>query len=155
MTLSLGYLTTKQRTIWDLSANGLAESSIARKLHVTRQTVHKALDTANAKIYESLQETARLNKIKIKTVNPAKGFLTGYSPHFQTTTLVTFSGKNGVQVWYKHEGDCANCEQLQTCRETLAAEARDRKIPVPEDLNAVLPSEFSKILFSAITSEKE
>ena len=141
--------------IWDLKSNGLPEAGIAKKLNVTRQTVHKALDTANEKVYESLQETAKLNKIKIKTINPAKGFLIGDSAHFQTKALVTFSAKNGVQVWYKHEGDCRNCEQLQTCKETLLAEAKDRNIPVLEDLNSFLPSEFAKKLFSEITGEKE
>lgn len=153
MTLSIGYLTAKQRTIWGLSANGITEATIAQELNITRQTVHKALDTANAKVYDSLQETAKLNKIKIKTINPAKGFLTGYSAHFQTGALVTFSAKNGVQVWYRHEGDCRNCEQLSTCRETLLGDAKDRNISAPENPDSILPSEFAKTLFSKITGE--
>lgn len=141
--------------IWDLSRTGLQEASIARKLKVERQTIHKALDIATEKVYESLKETAQINKIKIKTINPTKGFLIGNSSHFKTKALVTFSAKNGIQVWYRHEGDCKSCEQLQTCKETLLAEAKDRNITLPEDSSSVLPSEFAKTLFTQITGEKE
>ncbi len=155
MSLRTGYLTPKQTLIWDLSRTGLQEARIARKLKVERQTIHKALDIATEKIYESLQETAQVNKIKIKTINPTKGFLIGDSAHFKTKALVTFSAKNGIQVWYRHEADCKSCEQLQVCKETLLAEAKDRNIPVPEDYSSVLPSEFAKMLFAQITGEKE
>lgn len=155
MTLSTGYLTPTQKTIWDLKSTGIPEVGVARKLKVTRQTVHKALDIANAKIAQSLEETAKINKIKVQTVNPTTGFLIGYSTHFQTKALITFSAKNGIQTWYKHEGDCRNCEQLQTCRETLLAEAKDRNIPIIENQNSILPSEFAKRLFSKITGETE
>lgn len=155
VTLSTGYLTPTQKTIWDLKSTGLPEVGVARKLKVTRQTVHKALDIANLKIAKSLEETAKINKIKIETVNPANGVLLGYSIHFQTKALITFSAKNGVQVWYKHEGDCKNCEQLHTCKETLLAEAKERNIPISEDMNSMLPSEFSEILFSKLAGENK
>lgn len=154
MTLSTGYLTPTQKTIWDLKKTGIPEASVARKLKVTRQTVHKALDIANSKITKSLEETAQLNKIKVETVNPTNGILLGYSTHFQTKALITFSAKNGIQVWYKHEGDCKNCEQLQKCKETLLAEAKERNIPISENMNKMLPSEFSEILFSKLAGDK-
>lgn len=153
--LSTGYLTPTQKTVWTLKSTGLAEASVARKLNVTRQTVHKALNIANAKVQESLEEIAKINKIKIETVNPESGVLTGYSTHFKTKTIVTFSAKAGVQIWYKHEGDCKNCEHLQNCRETLIAEAKERNIPIPEIPESILPSQFSKALFSKITGEPE
>ena len=155
MSLSTGYLTPTQKLIWDLKSTGLPEAGVARKLKVTRQTVHKALDIANSKVLASLEETAKINKIKIQTVNPNLGFLVGHSAHFQTEAIVTFSAKNGIQVWYRHEGDCKNCEQLQTCKETLLEEAKDRNVPLPENITSMLPSEFAKTLFSKITGEKE
>ena len=155
MSLSTGYLTPTQKLIWDLKSTGLPEAGVARKLKVTRQTVHKALDIANSKVLASLEETAKINKIKIQTVNPNLGFLVGHSAHFQTKAIVTFSAKNGIQVWYRHEGDCKNCEQLQTCKETLLEEAKDRNVPLPENTSSMLPSEFAKTLFSKITGEKE
>src|SRR5208283_2220630 len=77
MSLSKGYLTPTQKRIWDLKSTGLPEASVARKLSVTRQTVHKALDIANSKVAQSLTETAKINKIKIQTVNQATGVLVG------------------------------------------------------------------------------
>jgi transcriptional regulator len=153
MSLSAGYLTSKQKLIWNLKNTGLQEASIARQLKVTRQTIHKALNTANSKVYTSLEETARINKIRIEKIDPSQGILVGYSTHFKTAALVTFSARNGVQIWYKHEGDCRNCEQLQTCRESLLAEARDRNVPLPKDPAATLPSEFAKTLFTKLTGE--
>jgi hypothetical protein len=155
MSLSMGYLTPTQKIIWDLKSTGLPEASVARKLSVTRQTVHKSLDIAKAKVSQSLEETAKINKIKIQSINPATGVLIGYSMHFQTKALITFSAKNGIQTWYKHEGDCKNCEQLQTCKKTLLSEAKDRNIPLPANIDSILPSEFAKTLFSKITGEDE
>jgi predicted DNA-binding protein (UPF0251 family) len=77
MTLSTGYLTSKQTQIWDLKSQGHQEAHIAKKLEITRQTVHKALDTANLKIGEALEETARINKIELKTLDPTRGYLLG------------------------------------------------------------------------------
>jgi len=155
MSLSAGYLTSKQKLIWDLKSTGLQEASIARRLKVTRQTIHKALNTANSKVQTSLEETARINKIRIEKIDPSQGILIGYSAHFKTATFITFSAKNGIQIWYRHQGDCKNCEDLQTCRENLLAEARDRNIPLPENLTAALPSEFAKTLFTKLTGGKE
>ena len=153
MTLSLGYLTPKQKMIWDLKSRGLQEAHIARKLNVTRQTVHKALDTANVKIGEALEEVARINKIDVETFSPERGFLKGYSNHFKTQAFITFSAKNGVQVWYKHEGDCEKCSKLETCRETLLAEAKDRNFLLLDDTSKILPSKLAEALFAKIAGE--
>ena len=153
MTLSLGYLTPKQKMIWDLKSRGLQEAHIARKLNVTRQTVHKTLDTANVKIGEALEEVARINKIDVETSNPERGFLKGYSNHFKTQAFITFSAKNGVQVWYKHEGDCAKCSKLETCREILLAEAKDRNFLLLDDTSKILPSKLAEALFAKIAGE--
>lgn len=149
----MGYLTSKQRLIWSLKGNGLSEASIARRLKVTRQTIHKALYNANSKVYTALEEAGKLNRINVKTIDSTRGILAGYSPEFKTEALITFSARNGVQVWYRHEGDCKNCDQLQVCKETLLAEAKDRNIPLPENADSMLPSKLAEILFSKITGE--
>jgi outer membrane protein assembly factor BamB len=154
MTLSLGYLTPKQKTIWDLKNSGLQEAHIAHKLNVTRQTVHKSLDTANLKIGEALQEVAKINKIDIQTVNAQRGFLKGYSNHFKTPIFITFTAKNGIQVWYKHEGNCEKCSKLQTCQDTLLAEAKDRNFLLLDDTSKILPSKLAEALFAKITGKK-
>ena len=153
MTLSLAYLTPKQKTIWDLKSRGTQEAHIAKKLGVTRQTIHKALDTANLKIGEALAETAKINRIETQKIDPDKGYLLGYSSHFKTAAFITFSAKNGVQVWYKHEGDCQKCSQLQTCRDALLAEAKDRNFLILDDTSKILPSQLAEALISKITGE--
>jgi len=155
MTLSFGYLTPKQRAIWNLKSSGLQEVNIARKLNVTRQTVHKSLDIANLKIGDALQEVAKINKIDIETLNAERGFLKGYSNHFKTSAFITFTAKNGIQVWYKHEGDCEKCNKLQTCRETLLAEAKDRNFLLLDDTSKILPSKLAEALFAKITGEED
>ena len=153
MTLSFGYLTSKQKMMWDLKSSGLQEANIARKLNVTRQTVHKALDIATLKIGEALEEVARINKIEIQAFDPNRGFLKGYSNHFKTQAFVTFSAKNGIQLWYKHEGDCEKCKKLEACRATLLAEAKDRNFLLLDDTNKILPSKLAEALFAKITGE--
>ncbi len=151
----MGYLTPKQSLIWSLKSDGLSEANIARKLVITRQTVHHALNTANQKIGESLEETANINKIEIEIMDPSRGFLTGYSSHFKTQAFITFSAKNGIQIWYKHEGNCEKCNRLKACREILLEEARDRKLTLQDQAGQMLPSKLAEILFSAITREKK
>jgi hypothetical protein len=155
MSLSTGYLTSKQRLIWGLKSKGLQEASIARELKVTRQTVHKAISTANTRIEDSLNEAAKLNNIEIQTINTSKGFLSGYSPHFKTQAFVTFSAKNGIQVWYKHEGHCQTCARLQKCREMLISEATARNFLLTQDENQISPSKLAEVLFTKILGEKE
>lgn len=153
MSLITAYLTPKQEQIWNLKSKGLQEVSIARKLNVTRQTVHKALDVAHSKILQALEEAAKLNKIKVETVDPTKGILIGYIPEFRTKAIVTFSSVNGVQIWYKYEGDCKNCDQLQACRTMLLNELEERKIQPIRNLDTMLPSKLAEILFSKIVGE--
>jgi hypothetical protein len=153
MSLSLGYLSPKQRQMWGLKSSGVPEATIARQLNVTRQTVHQTLGTANTKLAEALQETAKLNKIEIQKIDSNRGFLLGYSSHFKTAAFITFSAKNGVHVWYKHEGDCQKCKQLQTCRDALLAEAKDRNFIILDDPSTILPSKLAEALITKITGE--
>jgi hypothetical protein len=154
MSLSTGYLTPKQRIIWGLKSSGRQESNIARELKVTRQTIHKAIDTANTRIGESLKEAAQLNKIDVETIDASKGFLSGYSSHFKTQAFVTFSAKNGIQIWYKHEGHCQKCKRLKACRDMLIAEASERNFLLTEDVNEIIPAKLADALFSRIAGEK-
>ena len=155
VSLSSGYLTPKQRMIWGLKCTGNREVNIARKLHVTRQTVHKAVFTANLRIGESLEEAAKLNRIDVESFDAAKGFLVGYSSHFKTRAFVTFSAQNGIQIWYKHQGHCEKCSRLQTCKETILAEAKERNFPMPEDTDTVMPSQMADDLFSKLMGDVE
>jgi len=153
LSLTTGYLTPNQKRIWSLKSEGFTEAGIGRKLDIKRQTVHKALNVANQKILQALEETAKINKIEVQTVSPTKGYLIGYSPHFDTEAFVTYSPKNGVQIWYKHEGHCKRCKRAKECKETILEEARERKLVFEEDVTQMPPSKLADILFSMITGE--
>jgi hypothetical protein len=154
LSLTRGYLTSNQRLVWSLKSEGFTEADIGRKLDIKRQTVHKALNVANQKILQALEETAKINKIEIKTVSPTRGYLVGYSPHFETEAFVTYSPKNGIQIWYKHEGNCKKCRRAKVCRETILEEARERKLDFEGDVSETSPSKLADILFSMITGEE-
>jgi hypothetical protein len=136
-----------------MKRRGFLEAGIARELDISRQTVHKAADVADSKVSQALMETARLNKIKVRVVNPAIGILSGFSSEFKTLVIITFSAKNGVQVWYKHEGDCENCDYLENCRKTLLAEMEERNIQLPKSLESMPPTKISEFLFQRLTEE--
>lgn len=148
MRLRLGYLTSKQRLIWKLKNEGLTEAAIGRKLKIRRQTVHKALTVANQKIRIALEETAKINKIEIKTVSSTRGCLTGYNSHFNLEAFVTYSPENGIQICYPPQVNCKKCNRANRCRETLLNEAKDRKIELEEDISQLPPSKLAEALFS-------
>ena len=137
---------------------GLKKQRTTRSKHRKKTQHHPpngspTLDIAALKIGEALEETAKINKIDVETLDQNRGFLKGYSNHFKTQAFITFSAKNGIQLWYKHEGDCEKCPKLQTCRETLLAEAKDRSFLLLDDTNKILPSKLAEALFAKITGE--
>ena len=120
---------------------------------VTRQTVNKALNAIDSKVSKALLEAAQLNRIEISRVNPEKGFLLGRSSNLAMVTLITFSDKNGIQIWYKGEGRCLECERLDSCRETLLTEAKVRGILLPKNTKTLQPSKLADLLFKKIMKD--
>ena len=153
MSFMYGYLTLKQRNIWSLFKKGLSQSDIANKFRISRQTVNKTLTTIRAKLSKALMEAARINRIEVRRIDPLKGILVGYSPDLNSEVVITFSAKNGIQVWYKHEGNCENCRMKEECMKILLSEAEERGIKLSEEDRSKKPSELAKILFSKILSE--
>jgi hypothetical protein len=72
---------------------------------------------------------------------------------FGLAALITFSDENGLQTWYKGEGDCSQCENSQSCRESLVKEAKIRDIQIPENLEVEHPSQIADILFEKIMED--
>ena len=145
-----GYLTPKQRRYWSLRRDGLTQAEISRKMDVTRQTVNKAFDAINSRVSKALLEAAQVNKIEISRLDPEKGFLVGRSPRTGTGVLITFSERNGIQIWYKGESGCSECTERNNCTQTLLIEAEDRGIKLPEKTGGMEPSELADILFKKI-----
>jgi hypothetical protein len=155
MSLSRGYLTPKQTLVWRLKSKGYTEADIGRKLNISRQTVHKAVKVANQKIRQSLVETAKINKIEIRTISLTQGYLTGYNPHFNTNAFVIFSHRNGIQICHNYEENCGKCSRVDRCMENLLEKARNRKIDFVKETNQTSPSKIAHALFSTLKGKKK
>jgi len=145
-----GYLTPKQLSFWSLRRQGLTQAEVSRRVGVTPQTTNKTFNAIDAKISRALTDAAQLHRLDIRTIDLRKGFLLGYSPTWKTDVLVTFSVANGIQVWYKGEGNCSECTKLESCRQTLIRESEERGIPLPRDKARIGPSHLADNLFKAI-----
>lgn len=153
MSLRFGYLTPKQRKYWGLRRSGLTQADISRKMDVTRQTVNKTFNAIDSRVSKALLEAAQINKVETSRLNQEKGFLIGRSPSLGLDVLITFSERNGIQIWYKGEGGCLECTGRKSCKRTLLIEAEDRKIPLPEKAANMEPSKLADILFKKIVEE--
>jgi hypothetical protein len=98
----------------------------------------------------ALTDAAQLARLDIRKIDLRNGFLSGYSPTWRTDVLVTFSVANGIQVWYKGEGDCSDCTKIESCRQTLIRESEERGIPLPRDKGRTNPSHLADNLFKVI-----
>jgi transcriptional regulator with XRE-family HTH domain len=148
-----GYLTPKQRKYWSLRRDGLTQAEISRKMKVTRQTVNKVFDAIDSRVSKALLDAAEINRIEINRLDPEKGFLIGRSPSLGLDVFITFSERNGVQLWYRGESDCPECKVRSSCRRKLLIEAEDRGIKLPEKAAELEPSELAEILFKKILEE--
>ncbi len=122
-------------------------------MNVTRQTVNKAFNAVDSRVSRALLEAAQVNRIEINRVDTEKGFLLGRSPSLGMEALVTFSERNGIQVWYRGEGDCSDCSWLSSCKQKLLIEAEERGIQLPEEAEDVEPSKLAEALFKKIMEE--
>ena len=145
-----GYLTTKQLSFWNLRRQGLTQAEVSRKIGVTPQTTNKTFNAIDTKMSRALTDAAQLNRLDIHKIDLQNGFLLGYSPTWRTDVLVTFSVANGIQVWYKGEGDCSECTNLDSCKQTLIRESEERGISLPRERARVNPSHLADTLFKAI-----
>ena len=153
MNFRFGYLTPKQRKYWGLRRNGLTQADISRKMDVTRQTVNKTFIAIDSRVSKALLEAAQINRIETSRLDQEKGFLIGRSPSLGMEVLITFSERNGIQVWYKGEGGCSECTGRNSCKRTLLIEAEDRGIQLPGKGEDKEPSELADILFKKIVEE--
>ena len=150
MAFRFGYLTPKQRNYWGLRRSGLTQADISRKMDVTRQTVNKTFNAIDSRVSKALLEAAHINRIETSKVDHEKGYLLGRSPSLGMDVIITFSERNGIQVWYKGEGGCSDCTGRDSCQQKLLIEAEDRGIQLPEKAYDMEPSKLADILFKTI-----
>lgn len=117
--------------------------------------MNKAFNSIDAKISKALSEAANVNRLEIRRIDTKQGYLLGYSFALNKETLVTFSSRNGVQVWYRGEGSCESCSWQRSCREVLLDEAEERGIRLPKGSEEIQPSRLADYLFDRILEVQE
>ena len=142
------YPTDNQLKLWTLKRNKLTGKEIAEQSSVSPAFVSKTLKEANKRIKAILENSARMNKIKLNLISVELGFARGFSYMFNIQSYITFSPENGVQVWHEHKGDCVKCEEYTLCREMLLQEFKERNLKPPHP--STRPTDLGEILFKKL-----
>lgn len=121
-------LKDKQFEFWRLKRSGFLNINIARLFNISKQAVSRALITMDDRIEKTLLEMAHANQIEVERVNSERGILFGQSMPFNASAIIFVSVKHGIQVWYKHEGNCGACHRYTQCIELLWDFADEMKI---------------------------
>ncbi|MHA2174461.1 MAG: hypothetical protein ACXABI_06500 [Candidatus Hodarchaeales archaeon] len=122
------YPTDAQLEIWTLNRNNIQGKEIAKLKNVTSAFVSKTLKLTTKRIEGLLVNAAKTNRITLDIIDPVLGFAKGYHHTLKDIAHLTFSPRNGVQVWYEHQGDCTDCEIFDECRNMLLNEFEERNL---------------------------
>jgi hypothetical protein len=122
------YPTDAQLEIWTLNRNNIQGKEIAKLKDVTQAFVSKTLKITTNRIEDLLVNAAKTNRITLEIIDPVLGFAKGYHHTLKDVAHLTFSPQNGVQVWYEHQGDCADCGIFDECRTMLLNEFKGRNL---------------------------
>jgi len=137
-------LNERQFEFWRMRRDGMAGAEIAKSFSISRQSVSKALQGMDSKVSRVLLEMARSNRIEVTKVNFERGVLFGRSVQLNADAIIFVSARHGVQVWYRHEGDCDRCSRFNECMELLEDYAREIGIAFEGSGN---PAEMADELF--------
>ncbi len=148
-------LTKGQGRIWELRFQGYRAADISREIGKSRQYVSKSLQSADSKIYRALSEAARMNRVMIRTMDPERGFLVGHTREFDSTILITFSPRDGINIWRPHEGQCIGCPDEDSCRAHLVEEARRLRVELGKEETSLPPAVLAGLVFTRAWSETE
>ena len=118
----------RQFEFWKLKRGGLPNINIARSFNISKQAVSRALITMEERIENTLLEMARANQIEVGKINAKRGILFGHSVPLNAGAIIFVSAKHGMQVWYKHEGNCGACTRYTQCIELLWDFADEMKL---------------------------
>ena len=140
-------LNDKQFEFWRLRRSGILSIDIARLFNISKQAVSKALLTMDERIENTLLEMAQANQIEVENVNLERGILFGHSVPFNTSAIIFVSAKHGIQVWYKHEGNCGACPRYAQCIELLWDFADEMKVKLEKTDD---PTKLAEDLFEKL-----
>jgi hypothetical protein len=140
-------LNDKQFEFWRLRRSGILCIDIAHLFNISKQAVSKALLTMDERIENTLLEMARANQIGVEKISLGRGILFGHSAPFNTSAIIFVSAKRGMQVWYKHEGNCGACTRYAQCIELLwdFADEMKMKLEKTDDPTKLADELFEKL----------
>ena len=129
--------------------DGVSQSEIARRLHVSRQAVNQLIQTIPVRITEALNDAAKLNGVEPRIMDSVKGILLGYSREFQTDVVITMHPETGLRIWYQHNlGRCKICSSKKQCRSMLLKTIDVWGIPLTTRDRELDPSKLASLAFS-------
>jgi DNA-binding CsgD family transcriptional regulator len=153
--LSLSYpLSQKQKTVWALIREGLSVTAIASKLMTSRQYINQTRLTAEAKLSSTLLDVAGTNDINVTKLYPKEAILLGYHPGLQKKTIITYTTRHGIKVWYWHDHPEEITDQkfLRQTRQYLLDIAKEHNIEL-ENPSSTHPAKLAHMLFSKLVPE--
>ena len=153
--LSLSYpLSHKQKTVWALIREGLSVSAIADKLKTSRQYINQTRLTAKAKLSSTLLDVAGANDINVTKLYPKEAILLGYHPGLQKKTIITYTTRHGIKVWYWHDNpeEIKDQKFLHRTRKYLLDIAKEHNIKL-ENASEIHPAKLAHMLFSKLVPE--
>jgi len=145
LSFATGYLTPREAGIWELRRGKLNQSEIGRRLSTSRQAAHQALVVIDAKMEQAFSEAAKINGLDLSRVNLVEGIAVAHSTVHDMDVILSYSVKNGLRIWYMHEGECSRCAKAKECRDYLVVEAAERGIELDD---RKLPTKMAFDLFS-------
>ena len=147
-------LSQKQKTVWSLVSKGQPVASIADRLKTTRQFVNQTKLAAEAKLSATLLDVAQANHIHVTRMNPKEGVLLGYHPGLKQRTIITYSTKHGIKVWYWYDKpeEVTDQEFLNQTRAYLLDIARERGMKI-DGAETMHPARLAHLLFSELVPE--
>jgi len=147
--LHSGYLTGRQLDIWTLMRDGVSQSEIARRLHISRQAVNQLIQTIPIRITEALNDASKLNGVEPKIIDSAKGVMLGYSRELQTDVVITMHPETGLRIWYQHSlGRCKICPDKKQCKSRLMKMVDAWGVALTTKEKDLDPSKLASLVFS-------
>ncbi|MFW9920106.1 MAG: hypothetical protein ACFFED_10930 [Candidatus Thorarchaeota archaeon] len=148
----LKYPSEQEGMIWLKRRQGTAPSEIADELDVTRAYVSKALRKAERKIELLLDHAAKINRVKLHHMSSENGLAVGYCAAYKSETIISYSPKIGIQVWFDHRGDCDSCADFGECATLISSLSNEWAVPIARNAG---PVDVVNDLFTAIMKRLE
>ena len=139
------YPSDAQLEIWIMNRNKISGKEIAKRKDVTPAFISKTLKITNKRIEDLLVNTAKSNRITLNHIDPELGYAKEYHHTLKDIAHLSFSPQNGVQVWYEHEGECADCDIFDECRKMVLNEFKERNLKPKSETLA--PTDLIEELF--------